>query len=96
MAFKRIVCLTLLGLSCAWATVAATPSATLKTRAEVLAEKVLWDRVGLTGLVAGDSIAWDEFERRKALYRQLREGPEFQVELHRMEWMLGAATRAQP
>lgn len=65
-----------------------TADATAKlTRAEVRADLALWRRAGLHVIsqIDGYLVESDEVERRTALYRQWRNGPEFQKELSRQQ-----------
>jgi hypothetical protein len=57
------------------------------TRAEVRADFALWRRAGLDTIsqIDGYILESDEVERRTALYRQWRSGPEFQQELARQQ-----------
>ncbi|MDA8523519.1 DUF4148 domain-containing protein [Acidovorax sp. NCPPB 4044] len=55
------------------------------TRAEVVADLVLWNRAGLNHAGEGDrtAIADADYRQRVAEYRRLRSGPEFLAEVRR-------------
>jgi hypothetical protein len=66
------------------------------TRAEVRADLALWQRAGLdtATMLDGYSVAGDETERRMALYRQWRSGPEFLAELSRQQGQSNTTAKA--
>jgi len=68
------------------------------TRAEVRADLALWQRAGLDSatLLDGYTANADETERRMALYRQWRSGPEYLAELSRQQGGQSSTTAKAP
>ena len=58
-----------------------------KTRAEVRADLAMWQRAGLTSSYNSESFdpSAPDVQRRLAEYTRLRNGPEYQAELQRMQ-----------
>jgi len=73
-----------------------TDVATKLTRAEVRADLALWQRAGLNDAALSEEspVANEETERRMALYRQWRSGPEFMAELSRQQGRSSTTAKA--